>query len=120
MPTTGEGVAVRLEVAVEGERERWCRYFDEKRLCTIQWCRDGLLMERLGLVVFASALVLEGTCLRYEFRRAWLAGIPLPRWLSPVVAGSTVAGDAEWQVEVHIIAPFLGEVVHYQGWVEPE
>jgi hypothetical protein len=77
-------------------------------------------MERLGPVVFASALVLDGPCLRYEFKRAWLGGIALPHCISPVVAGSTVAGAAGWQVEVYVLAPFLGELVRYEGWVEPE
>ena len=29
---------------------------------------------------------------------------------------ATLAGMAS----VHIFAPFLGEIVHYEGWVEPE
>ena len=58
--------------------------------------------------------------MRYEFRRAWFAGIPLPVWLSPYVDGYVDAGETGWRVVVHIFAPFLGEIVHYEGWVEPE
>jgi hypothetical protein len=120
MPESSQGVPVCLDVNVEGGRERWCRLFGERRLVTVQWAMGDLLMESLGLVSFSSALELEGPCLRNEFRRAWFAGIPIPRWISPTVTGSEVAGDSGWRVEVHIMAPFLGEIVRYEGWVELE
>jgi len=120
MPESSQAVPVCLDVTVEGDRERWCRRFGERRLVTVQWAMRDLLMESLGPVVFSSVLVLDGPRLRYEFRRAWFAGIPLPRWTSPSVSGSAVARDSGWRVEVHVVAPFLGEIVRYEGWVELE
>jgi hypothetical protein len=87
---------------------------------TVQWARGDLLMERSGPVCFACALVLDGPRLRYEFHRAWFAGIPIPRRLSPGVESYVDAGDAGWRVVVRILAPVLGEIVRYEGWVEPE
>jgi len=77
-------------------------------------------MERSGSVCFACSLVIDGSRLRYEFRRAWFAGIPIPRWLSPGVESYVDAGDAGWRVMVRVLAPVLGELVRYEGWVEPE
>jgi hypothetical protein len=77
-------------------------------------------MEAFGPVSFASALVLDGSCLRYEFQRAWFARVPLPRWLSPSARGLVDAGERGWRVSVRIDAPCLGELIHYEGWVEPE
>jgi hypothetical protein len=77
-------------------------------------------MERIGLASFSSELVVQGSRLRYEFRRAWFAGIPLPRWMSPHVDGHVDAGDLGWQVAVQIFAPWIGEIIHYEGWIEPE
>ncbi len=77
-------------------------------------------MERVGPIVFSSSLEIDGSFVRYPFRRAWLLGIPLPPRLSPHVEGWVCAGDRGWQVMVRISAPFLGELVHYEGWVEPE
>jgi hypothetical protein len=118
LPESGTSVPVSLDVAVDGQRERWCRTFGERRLVTLQWAKGDLLMESFGPVAFSSVLLLDGQRLLYEFRRAWLAGIPLPRWISPTVTGSALAGEAGWRVEVHAMAPFLGEIVRYQGWVE--
>jgi hypothetical protein len=120
MPEAGTDVPIRLQVIVEGDRERWVRFFGAHRLETVQWMRGSLLMEAFGPVTFSSELVIDGSRLRYEFRRTWFAGIPLPRELSPSVDGSVNARDDGWRVSVRIFAPFLGELVHYEGWIEPE
>jgi hypothetical protein len=121
MPKPGMGVPVKLCVIVEGDRERWVREFDGQRTVeTVQWAADGLLMEGLGPAYFASELVLDGPCLRYEFRRAWLAGMPLPRGLSPHIAGTVIAGEGSWRIDVDIAAPILGSLVRYSGEIEPE
>jgi hypothetical protein len=120
LPQAGSDVPVRLRVAVEGDRERWIRDFDGHRVETVQWARGETLMECSGHVRFSCGLVLDGSRLRYEFRRAWFAGIPMPRWFSPGVESYVDAGDAGWRVVVRVLVPFLGELVRYEGWVEPE
>ena len=120
LPRAGEDVPVRLKVVVQGDRERWLRDFAGRCFSSLQWAEGDLLMERVGPGSFSSALFVHGSRLCYEFRRAWFAGIPLPVWLSPYVDGYVDAGDTGWRVVVHVFAPFLGEIVHYEGWVEPE
>lgn len=120
LPESGEAVPVCLEIVVEGERERWCRTIGERRLVTVQWAAGDLLMESFGPFVAACALVIDGPCVRYEFRRAYFGGIPLPRWASPAVTGLVVAGESGWRVETYVIAPSLGKIVSYEGWVELE
>jgi hypothetical protein len=120
LPRQGMSVPVRLEVVVDGEKERWSRYFPDHCLRSIQWDRGGLLVEAFGAGSFSCDLVIDGPCLRYEFRRAWLAGVLLPGWMAPRVDGRVFAGLTGWRVTVHFFVPFLGEIVHYEGWVEPE
>jgi hypothetical protein len=120
MPRAGDDVPVALNVVVEGERERWVRRIGSSRMVTVQWARRGLLLEAFGPSSFSCELMIEGTSLRYEFRRAWFLGIPLPRRLSPIVEGRVDAGENRWRVDVRIVAPFLGEMVRYEGWIEQE
>jgi Domain of unknown function (DUF4166) len=120
MPRAGEHVPIHLEVVVKGDREHWLRHFPGRCTTTVQWADGNLLMERFGLTSFSSVLVVQGSRVQYEFRRAWFAGIPLPVWLSPYVDGYVDAGETGWRVAVHIFAPFLGEIVQYEGWIEPE
>jgi Domain of unknown function (DUF4166) len=120
LPRSGSNVPVFLEVLVDGEKERWLRHFPDHCLKSTQWTREGLLIEAFGAGSFSCALVIDGLCLRYEFRRAWLLGIPIPGWLTPRVDGRVRAGDTGWRVVVRFRVPLLGEIVHYEGWVEPE
>jgi hypothetical protein len=120
MPKAGRDIPVQLTVQVHGDRERWVRHFGDHRLESIAWERGGLLMEGLGLSSFSSRLVVEGARLRYDFRRAFLAGVPLPRRLAPFVRSWVEAGERGWHVVVHIVAPLVGELVSYEGWIEPE
>jgi hypothetical protein len=120
LPKAGRDVPVRLEVKVEGDRERWLREFPSGPLRSVQWARGDLLMEAFGLTSFSAALVVDRSSLRYEFRRAWFAGLPLPAWLSLYVDGRVHADDAGWRVVVHVFAPLVGEILHYEGRVEPE
>jgi hypothetical protein len=120
MPTAGQDLPVELEVVVEGDKERWARHFPGRQLITVQWAEGDTLLERFGWGTFACKLVVDGSCLRYEFQRAWFAGVPLPGRLAPVVNGLVIARDSGWQVVVHASLPLLGEIVHYEGWVEPE
>jgi hypothetical protein len=121
MPKPGKDVPVTLRVVVEGERERWVRDFGGRCIVeTVQWTEGGLLMEALGPTRFASELILDGPTLRYEFRRAWSLGLPLPRLLAPNIEGSVHALETSWRVDVQIAAPGLGELIHYEGEVAPE
>jgi len=120
MPAAGTEVPVHLDVQVDGERERWIRDFRGHRVETVQWAEGDVLMEALGWISLSSTLVVDGSQLRYTFGRAWFAGIPIPPRLGPSVESFVDAGDAGWRVMVRIFAPLLGELVHYEGWIEPE
>jgi hypothetical protein len=120
LPRPGSDVPVQLQVKIEGERERWIRDFGGHRVESVQWARGKVLMESLGWSALATELVVEGSRLRYEFDRAWFAGISLPRWMSPSVESTVDAGETGWNVVVRLFVPMLGELVRYEGWVEPE
>ncbi len=100
MPEAAEAVPVRLQVVVDADRECWLRWFGSRRLRTVQWARGDLLMEAFGPLSFASALVLDGSCLHYEFQRAWFARVPLPRWpLPPAAVCGLMNGVGGWRCE---------------------
>ena len=83
--------------------------------------KDHLLIEQYGINSFSSSVTVDGPDVIYEFQPAWLAGvIPLPSWLSPRVDGQVRGEETRWRVLVSIVAPFLGEIVRYEGWVQPE
>jgi hypothetical protein len=119
-PRAGIDLAVILEISVEGDCERWRREFPDRTVISTQWEHDHLLIEQYGMNSFSSALTIQGTELVYEFRQAWLAGIPLPKWVSPRIEGVVTGVEYGWWVVVRVFAPGLGEILHYKGRVEAE
>jgi Domain of unknown function (DUF4166) len=119
-PRAGVDVPVILEVSVEGDRERWRRRFPGETVVSVQWERDQLLFERFGMNSFSCNLMIKGDELLYEFRRAWLAGIPLPSWASPRIEGVVKCEEDGWRVVTGVFAPVLGKILHYEGLVRLE
>lgn len=120
MPRGGSGVPVELVVRVEGDRERWTRQIGGRTMETVQWARDGLLIEALGPWSFASDVFADESGLRFVFRRAWLGPIPWPIALGPRIEGEALAREpVGWTVDVRVQAPFVGLVLGYRGWVVP-
>jgi hypothetical protein len=119
-PRAGVNLPVVLEVTVQGDRERWCRRFPKKTVTSMQWDRDQLLIERFGPYSFSCSLKLEGADMVYEFRQAWLAGLPLPLWFLPRAEGIASGDEKGWRVLVRIFVPGLGQILRYEGRVEPE
>lgn len=119
LPRAGTEVPVQLRVQVDGDRERWVRSFRGQPVVSLQWARDGLLMERAGLFSFSCRLVVAGPRLVFDFQRAWVAGVPLPRLFAPFVESYLDAEENGWWLLVRIFAPVLGEIVSYEGWIEP-
>ena len=119
-PQAGVNVPVVLEVTAKGDRERWCRRFPSRTVASTQWERDQLLVEAFGPYSFSCSLELEGADLVYEFRRAWLLGVPLPSWFLPRAEGIASGDEKGWRVVVRILLPVLGEILRYEGQVEPE
>jgi hypothetical protein len=120
MPKAGENVPVQLEVIALEDREIWLRHFPGQILKSVQRDRGGLLLERFGLGSFSSTLEVCGSRVVYRFGRAWFLGVPVPRRFAPFVESYVDAGETAWLVVVRLFAPLLGEIVHYEGWVEPE
>jgi hypothetical protein len=119
-PRAGAAVPVRLEVAPEGTSERWYRHFPDRKLSSLQWANGPWLEESFGMGAYRWELLIEGKRLTHEFRQARVAGIPVPRALAPFVNGWVDADDSGWTVVVHIFFPLLGEIVGYEGRVEPD
>ncbi len=105
-PVAGTNVRLTLNVSVEGDRERWVRDFGGRRLKSIQWVQDGLLIEKAGLIRFAFRLSADEAGMRFAFQRAWLLSVPLPGFLSPQIEASVLAEDCGWRVDVQMSLPW--------------
>ena len=119
LPPAGEGVAVRLEVQVHAERERWIRDFGAHRLVTEQWCRSGLLVEAAGPMWFGFRLTADETRMEFAMERCWLLGLPLPLFLAPRVDAVVTGRASGWWTVVNVRVPLLGLLARYEGEMRP-
>lgn len=125
LPSAGDGVPVRLEIARDGDSLAWRRTFGQRTLVSRQEVRGELVLESFG--PFVCAFVLEPTHLGLGYRQVrfglrlgpWVAW--LPRALSARVQGrlhATELGTAN--VRVTVEAPLVGPLLGYEGEIAVE
>lgn len=126
LPRSAADCAVVLEVTGTAGQERWLRTFDGRPLRTRQRASPrGLLLERFrGLELAFSLRPHQGGIEYLQETAAVCAGplrLPLPRWLSPIIAAREWPDDGgRIRVEVHIRLPGFGELMVYDGWIQVE
>lgn len=119
LPPPASRVPVELKVTVEGSRERWSRRFGSQLMETVQWARDGLLVESAGPVRFAFQIEIENQVLHFRCARVscWL--VPLPRFVAPSVEAVVEARDQGWNIHVRVAVPGAGVIREYAGLMVP-
>jgi hypothetical protein len=119
MPPAGKDVPLRFHIAKEAERERWTRDFAGHRFHSVLWQQGELVHERLGPVELAFRLEIEQGALRMVLQKGWLLGLlRLPRFCLPAVSTREFGSGAQYQFDVKVDWPLLGQVVRYQGTLD--
>ncbi len=101
-------------------RERWTRDFAGTTFQSELSEREGLLVERFGLLRFGFELPSAAGGLRMEMKRWWLGPIPLPLRLAPRSPAREWEEQGRFHFDVPISLPLVGLLVHYRGWLIPE
>jgi NAD(P)-dependent dehydrogenase (short-subunit alcohol dehydrogenase family) len=124
LPKAGEH-ALQVSITTDDQgREHWSRTYSGRTMFSLQYAGTGrsenLIIEKFGPIAVQLGLFRDGDVLRYQTRGWSLFGIPLPRMLVP--SGDVhEAIDAQGRFRFHVdmIAPSLGRLVHYEGWLAP-
>jgi uncharacterized protein DUF4166 len=120
LPAPGSNVPLKLEVEATGTGEIWRRWFARHHVVTVQRRWRGMLIEAGGPVQLGMLVRVRHGGMTMRSTRAWLAGIPLPRWLSPRAVAVVLPTGSGWLVRVRIGLPIVGEVTSYEGEVTPD
>ncbi|MCK4712382.1 MAG: DUF4166 domain-containing protein, partial [Marinosulfonomonas sp.] len=119
-PPAGRDVAVTVLMQRLSGVEHWQRDFAGKRFHSVLSVSDaGAVWERFGPFAFEIALHVQDGRLGYPVRRARLFGLPWPIWLTPksdTFEGVDADGRATFDVAISL--PFVGRLIHYQGWLQ--
>lgn len=76
---------------------------------------DGCWVERSGAVELRLQVAVIDGAWHWQQRRARVAGIVLPRWLTPTTAASKQVIDGTYVFAVAVRFPLLGKVLAYRG-----
>lgn len=118
LPPAGRDQALRVTFQVDGDREIWSRAFGNAVFRSVQYERGGLLRERVGPSTFVFALETSADGMALELRGVRFLGVPLPRFLAPLVHTFESERDGRYCFEVEASLPLLGRIVRYAGWLE--
>ena len=119
-PPAAQEVALCVEIATTAQGECWTRDFAGHRMRSTMWACDGLLCERLGLVTFGFALMIQDAALVWRVRRVSVLGLRLPPgWFDGVHARESEV-DGRYHFDVVARLPMVGLLVHYRGWLNVE
>jgi hypothetical protein len=100
--------------------ECWTRRFGDHAFSSRLSEGDGHVVERFGPLRFAFDLASCPKGLEMHLRGWSFAGLPLPRLLAPQGVAREWEEDRRFHFDVPIGLPFVGPVVHYTGWLEPQ
>ena len=109
-PPAGENIPVKLDVVATEDREIWTRQFGSVSRRSVQWVRDGRLIESAGPVRVHFRVFLSDAGMKFESVRTGVWGIPLPLRISATVRGL----ESAWEIDVRITA-----IGSYRGVMEP-
>jgi hypothetical protein len=119
LPAVTPSARVALRVRADGERELWTRVFPDRELRTLQWLRQGRLIEQAGPLQVAFDVAADAAGMRFTSRGCRLFGVAVPRLFAPVVSAKARGTATGWELDVSIALPLLGTIGAYSGTVVP-
>ena len=121
LPAPGPQQALALTIERRGTHETWTRRFAHRRMQSVldRRPRSPLLYERLGLATLGFALRCDGDAIDWQLRSLHVFGLPLPRALHGKVLSRSGFRDGRYYFSVDVRLPLLGQLIGYQGWLEP-
>lgn len=111
----------KLHVAFneKGGVERWTRHFGDHAFSSELRASGKMLQERFGPLRFLFDLPSDANGLEMIMRRWSMLGIPLPLRLAPRSRAREWEEGGLFHFEVPIALPFVGQIIHYRGWLQP-
>jgi hypothetical protein len=124
LPATSPDCPVEIEITRNSQAtEIWRRTFAGKPFISRQYAGtgtwSGLMIERIGPMSFAYALIERKSDLHLDVRYWSAFGIPMPAFLGPKADAFEHAANNRFNFDVAMSLPIIGLLVHYRGWLEP-
>jgi hypothetical protein len=122
LPPPGPQQPLALTIERHGTREVWTRRFTDRRMQSVLDRRPDspLLYERLGPAMLGFTLHRDGDAIDWQLCRLHVFGVPMPRALRGRVLSRSGMRDGRYHFSVDVRLPVLGQLIAYEGWLEPQ
>ncbi len=113
-------IGMRVDLHCDDERLHWNRTFDgnatmKSTFVPVGRHPTGHWVEHVGALRVELGVAIVDGGWHWQPRRASLAGLPLPRWLTPRITARKQIVDGRYRFLVATALPGLGTLVSYQG-----
>ncbi|WEN15891.1 DUF4166 domain-containing protein [Rhodanobacter sp. AS-Z3] len=121
LPPPGPAQTLTLTIERHGGSEVWTRHFVGRQMRSRLGRRAGstLLYEQLGPARLGFALHRDGDAIDWQLRSVHFLGLPCPSALCGQLLSRSTARDGRYHFRIDVRLPWLGQLVAYQGWLEP-
>ena len=112
---------VEVQIDADGRRSIWRRLIGSGVFLSVlsRPREGGRVRERFGLISFDLELAPAGDRLTYSVTGWRIGPLPMPRGFAPSTrAHEEVDDQGRFVFDVEIIAPLVGRLVRYRGWLE--
>jgi hypothetical protein len=124
LPKAGQDIPVRVRFQAKDNGEVWQRTFANKSFSSLQTegqgSSDKLLSEKIWMLNFDFALLVNNGKLSLIPRHWRIFGLPMPLKLCPIKNTFESVIDERFFFHVGIGLPFIGLIIRYQGSLIPE
>ena len=115
LPRAGVNLPMTLDIAVQGNEEKWTRFLGPSKVVSHQSNKDGILKEKTGPLTFRfKVTVIDGGMEFTQLSCAFL-GVPLPNFLSPRVKAKITPATEGWSVHVVISFGKVSAICQHEG-----
>jgi hypothetical protein len=123
-PPAGRRLPTAITILANGGREIWHRRFAGHPILThlepAGEARRPVIVERFRFgVTFALQITERDGSLRFELRGMRVCGIPMPRFLWPLLDAEERSERGGFRFDINIALRGFGRLIHYRGWVRP-
>jgi hypothetical protein len=123
-PPSGRRMPTAITILATGQAEIWYRRFAGHPILTYLQpapaSRHPAVSERFRFGVTFDLLVLEQDGrLRFELAGMRVGGVPMPRFLWPLLKAEERAERGGFRFDIDIRLRGFGPLIHYRGWVRP-
>jgi len=117
LPPAGRG-PIEVEIAIEGDTERWTRQIGGRALHSLLWEDGGVLCERIGGVTLRFALRAEAGAMAWRAVGARWICLPLPARAFARVVAREYEEAGRYHFDASATLPWIGLLLRYRGWLD--